>query len=388
MYNFDKIIDRKDSLAVRWHNTDDDTISLLIADMDFVAPKEVFEAIRQRLNHEILGYSVMDDEFYNVFIEWMKKRYNYEVKREWIVVTPNVVSSLGLSISAYTQNSGGVLIMPPVYPQFLNIPSKQGLKRIDVPLLYSENKNKYYIDFDLFSKKASEADIFILCSPHNPVGRVWTKEELERIADIVLQNDIILVSDEIYSDIIMPDYKHTPMGSISKELYNNLISIYAPNKTFNIAGVPTGYNIIPNEKLREKFLDTMVASGVVVDQQNIASNIAAKAAYKHGEPWLNEVICYLHENYIYLKKYIEANIPKVKMTEVEGTFLAWLDFRELGLSHEELEKLLIQNAKVMLKTGVDLDNEKGQCFMRLNFATQRSVLKEALERIKNMIDSL
>lgn len=388
MYNFDNVVERKDSLAVRWHNVDDDTISLLIADMDFVCPKEISEAIRERFNHEVLGYTMIDDEFYNAFIEWMRKRFSYEVKREWIVVTPNVVSSLGLSISAYTKEGGGVLIMPPVYPQFLNIPPKQGLKRIDVPLILNKETNKYGIDFKLFSEKASEADVFVLCSPHNPVGRVWTKEELERIADIVLQNDIILISDEIYSDIIMPNHKHTPMGSISRELENNLISIYAPNKTFNIAGVATAYNVIPNEKLREQFLNTMIAYGVVTDQQNIASNIASKTGYRYGESWLNEVLDYLHQNYTYLKEYMKTNIPKVKMAEVEGTFLAWLDFRELGMSHKELEKLLALHAKVLLKTGVDLDSKNGQCFMRLNFATPRSTLKEALERIKNMIDGL
>lgn len=385
MYNFDEVINRKDSFAIRWHNTDD-VISLLIADMDFVSPKEVCLAIKERLNHEVLGYTLIDDEFYDVFIEWMRKRYNYEVKREWIVVTPCVVTSIGLAVTSYTKSGSGVLVMPPVYPPFFSIPSHQGLRRVDVPLVYNEEKNKYEIDFELFSQKASEADVFILCSPHNPVGRVWTKEELKKIAEIVLQNDIILVSDEIHSDIIMPNYKHIPMGAVLPELESNLVSIYAPNKTFNIAGIPTAYNIIPNEELRSKFINTM--GGVGLGNQNVMSTIASKMAYKHGESWLNEVLDYLHKNYLYLKEYLEVNMPKVKMTEVEATFLAWLDFRELGLSHEELEKLLLLNAKVLLKTGIDFDKDMGQSFMRLNFATPRSTLKEALDRIKNMIESL
>ena len=387
MYNFDEIRNRKDTFSTKWNaHASDDIIALWIADMDFPAPKEVAEAIKSRMDHEIFGYTLIDDEFYNVFIAWMKKRYNFVVKREHIVTTSCVVASLGIAIASFASKDDGVLVMPPVYPPFLDLPRLQGLRRVDVPLIHEENENTYKIDFDLFEEKAKEAKIFILCSPHNPVGRVWTHDELKKMADIIIKNDMIVLSDEIHSDIIMPGYKHLPMGSISEVLNERLVSIYAPNKTFNIPGMPTSYNIIPNKELRDKFTNTLQSLGLT--GQSITSTLASKAAYKYGEKWFDEVLDYIHKNYLFVCEYLKENIPNVKISKVEGTYLAWLDFRALSLGDAELKDFLLNKAKVNLKSGSDFDSINGLCFMRFNMATSRLVIKDALDRIKNAIEGL
>lgn len=387
MYNFDKIINRKDTFSVKWSDQSaDDIIALWIADMDFPAPKEVAQAIKSRMDHEIFGYTLIDDEFYNVFIEWMKKRYNFVVEREHIVTTSCVVASLGVAIASFASSDDGVLVMPPVYPPFLELPMLQGLRRVDVPLIHDEDENTYKIDFDLFEEKAKEAKIFILCSPHNPVGRVWTHDELKRMADIIVKNDMIILSDEIHSDIIMPGYKHLPTGSISEALNERLVSIYAPNKTFNIPGMPTSYNIIPNKELRDKFTKTLAGLGLT--NQSITSTLASKVAYKHGEKWLQEVLDYIYKNYLFICEYLKENIPSVKISKVEGTYLAWLDFRALSLSDDELKDFLLNKARLNLKSGSDFDSKNGLCFMRFNMATSREVIKEALDRMKNAIEGL
>ncbi len=387
MYNFDEAVNRKSVHSIKWtEQAPGNILGMSLADMDFVSPKEISQALKERVSIESFGYTSIDEEFYSVFIDWMKKRFSYDINREHILVTSCVVASLGVALCSYASNDDGVLIMPPVYPPFLGIPKAQGLNVVKAHLLRDEKENTYKINFDLLEEKAKEAKIFILCSPHNPIGRVWTKEELNKIADIVIKNDLILLSDEIHSDLIMPNNIHTPTANVSEMLNDRLVSIYAPNKTFNIAGIPTAYNIIPNKELRDKFANTLVGLGAMY--QNFASTLAAKTAYKYGESWLNEVINYIYENYLFLCDYLKNNLNKVHVSKLEGTYLAWLDFRQLGLSDEELQKFLLEKAEVNLKAGSDFCGEMGKCFMRFNIATQRSVLKEALDRIKKAVDTL
>ncbi len=383
MYDFNKIIDRKNSSSIKWDfqkeytGVSDEMIPLWVADMDFEVPQEVTNALKERVNHPIYGYTGKPKEYYDAIINWFHKRHGFEIKKEWIVYSPGVVTSLNLAIQEFSNPGDKIIIQSPVYYPFKLAIENNGRQCIENSL--KKKNNKYYMDIDdLKSKIDSNTKVMLLCSPHNPVSRVWSKEELQQIANICLENNILLVSDEIHADLVMPGFKHTSIGIINEEIKNNCIICHAPNKTFNIAGLSMGNIIIPNKRIREQY--TFAMGKVGIGMANIFGITAAQAAYNDGEKWLDEIIEYIYNNYKYAKQFLEENLPGIKITELEGTYLMWVDFSKLDFTHNEINLKLMKEAKVWLNDGSKFGKE-GIKHQRINLACPRQILSKALENI-------
>lgn len=381
-YNFDKIINRKGTNSIKWdgnilYNKPEGVLPLWVADMDFEVAKEIVDALKKRLENPVYGYTFIPDSYYQSIITWFKKRYNYTIKQDWIMYTPGVVAAISFAIQAFTNKGDEIIIFTPVYFPF----KRQILanNRIPIEISLIEEKNSFKIDFDKFkSSITKKTKMVIFCSPHNPVGRVWDKEELTTLAEICLKNNIKIVSDEIHMDLTF-NKKHIPISSISKEIENITITTTAPNKTFNIAGFMMGNTIIPNPALKKQYENILSASGIHL--ANIPGIIATEVAYNYGEEWLNQVLDYIYNNYLFLKNFIDKNIPKIEVTELEGTFLTWLNFKNTGLTHDQIYEKINNNAKLWLNDGLMFGKE-GEFYQRLNIATSRLILKDALIRLK------
>ncbi|WP_313755581.1 MalY/PatB family protein [Tissierella sp.] len=379
-YNFDEIIDRKLSNSIKWWESKD-ILPMWIADMDFKVADEILDAMKKTIDHGIIGYDDKPDSFYESIINWVKDRYNWEIKKEWLVFTPGVVPGLGISIKSFSKEGDKVIIQPPVYPPFYRVIENNNRRVVENSLIYKENK--YIMDIDDLEKKIDkDVKMAMICSPHNPVGRVWKKEELEVFGNLCLKNNIIMISDEIHCDLTFSDYKHIPLASISDEFANNTITFMAPSKTFNIAGLFASVAIIPNEKLRKLYNDTI--ENMEITHTNGFSIIGFEAAYKYGRNWLNQAIRYIEDNADFAVDYINKNIPEVKTYKPDGTFLMWLNFNSLGKTSEEINELLINKGKVQLNNGAAFGTA-GEGFFRLNIGCPREVLKEGLDRIKKAI---
>lgn len=385
-YDFDRVIDRNNTYCEKWDGRaavfgTADLLPLWVADMDFAAPPAVVAAIKQRAMHPIFGYTSWPPDFYRAIINWLKKRHNWETKEEWLLVTPGVVPAIKAAILAYTEPGDKVIIQPPVYPPFFRAVEDNG-RELVVNRLKKE-KNRYTMDYDRLERLAgAHAKMMILCSPHNPVGRVWTGEELGRVGDFCLRNNILLVSDEIHSDIIFKGHKHLPVAALSSELALNTITCTAPSKTFNIPGLATAVVIIPDQVKFACFKKTVDALGI--QASNIFGITALNAAYRYGEEWLEHLIDYLQGNLAFLEKFFAERIPGVKVVKPEGTFLVWLDCRDLGMTPEALQEFMIKEAQVALNDGRDY-GPGGEGFQRINIACPRSLLKKALTRIERGI---
>lgn len=382
-YNFDEIIDRKNTNSIKWNNAykNRDILPMWIADMDFKVADEIVDAFKNRIEHSIFGYDIRPDSYYESIINWVKKRHNWDIKKEWILFSPGIVPGLNIAALTFVEPNEKIIIQPPIYPPFFGVVKNNKRNSLENPLKF--NGEKYIIDFkDLERKIDKDTKMLLLCSPHNPVGRVWERWELEKLGDICLKNDILIVSDEIHSDIIYEGYKHTPIASISEELLMNTITLMAPSKTFNIAGLYTSFVIIPNEKLREKYENSINNLGI--GSTNTFGIEGLKAAYNFGEEWLDQVLKYIEDNADFAIDYIEKNIPKVKVAKPEGTFLLWLDFTQLGLNQDELMKLMLDEGKVWLNDGSTFGKE-GEGFLRLNIGCPRSILEEGLKRVKEAV---
>ncbi len=385
-YDFDEIIPRKgtncekyDQLETRFGNGK--AIPLWVADSDFRVPDFITSAIRYRVEHEIYAYSFRPDGYYNSIIKWQQLRHDWQIEREMILPTQGVVSTLSSIIMAFTNPGDKVVIQPPVYTPFFSCVKECGRTVVENPLKIVDGR--YTFDFEDFSRKIDDdTNLLILCNPHNPVGRVWTKEELTKLGDICLKNNVLIVSDEIHSDLIYNGFRHLPLPKISEELANNCIVCMAPSKTFNMAGLATSYVIIPDKKIRQKFerfLHTLhLQSG------NIFGNVALEAAYHHGTDWVNQQNEYLEANRDYLLAFFGERMPKVKMTFTEATYLAWLDLREYGLSELEMNRILIDQAGIVLNKG-SIYGKEGNGFFRLNFACPRQVLEAAITRMESVL---
>ncbi len=379
-YNFDEIIDRKLSNSIKWWESKD-ILPMWIADMDFKVADEILDAMKKTIDHGIIGYDDKPDSFYESIINWVKDRYNWEIKKEWLVFTPGVVPGLGISIKSFSKEGDKVIIQPPVYPPFYRVIENNNRRVVENSLIYKDNKYIMNID-DLEKNIDKDVKMAMICSPHNPVGRVWKKEELEVFGNLCLKNNIIMISDEIHCDLTFSDYKHIPLASISDEFANNTITFMAPSKTFNIAGLSASVAIIPNEKLRKLYNDTI--ENMEITHTNGFSIIGFEAAYKYGKNWLSEAIRYIEDNADFAVDYINKNIPEIKTYKPEGTFLMWLDFKSLGKTSEEINELLINKGKVQLNNGATFGTA-GEGFFRLNIGCPREVLKEGLDRIKKAI---
>jgi cysteine-S-conjugate beta-lyase len=380
-YNFDKLTGSQNSDSVKW-GCGHDFIPMGIADMDFETVPEVREAIIERAGKDVFGYTELPKGYRESVTGWILKRHQWKVKKEWLTISPGIVTAITLAIRAFAQNGDKVLVQSPVYYPFFSAITRSGCEIIENQLSFSGGR--YGIDFEDLEKKAADerAKILILCNPHNPVGRVWTREELMRIGGICLKNNVMVIADEIHSDLVYSGSKYTPFASISKEFEQNSITCTAPSKTFNLAGLQTSNIIIPNEKLRREYNISLENTGM--SRLNLFGGIACKAAYTHGEQWLEEVLEYIGGNKEFAIRYIGENIPEIKVIEPEGTYLLWIDFRKLGLDSESLRRYLQHETRIIFNEGY-VFGQGGQGFERMNIACPRSVLEEALGRIEKAV---
>ena len=381
-YNFDEIIDRTGTDCLKWDdNGSPDIHPMWVADMDFAVAPEIQAAMERRLRHPVYGYTFHGDGLLSAITSWVGRRYHWNIEKEWVEFSPGVVPALVMSILAYTNPGDRVLIMTPVYRPFYNSVRENGRVVVNYQLEKDEN-NYYTIDFDrLESQIDKRTKMIMMCNPHNPAGRVWTREELLKLADIAKRHDLIVVSDEIHADFIYSGHQHISIASLSEDMANRTITAYAPSKTFNLAGLCQSYVVIPNPRLRDAYM-------AVYDGLDLGSNVfgmtALTAAYNEAEDWLDQLLVYLEANRDYAVNYIRENIPEIKVCSPEGTYLLWLDCAGLGLKNEDLNQFFLKEAKLRMNMGYRF-GEQADTFMRLNIGCPRKLLEEGLARIEKAI---
>lgn len=381
-YNFDKVIDRRNSNSIKWNKADEDVLPMWVADMDFKASDEILVALKKPIEHGILGYEIIPDDFYQSIIDWIDKKYKWKVEKEWISFIPGVVPGISVATNEFTEEDDEILIQPPVYHPFYRVARNNNRNIVENQLIF--DGEKYKMDFkDMKDKITEKTKLAVLCSPHNPVGRVWEKKELEEFGKICTDNDIIIVSDEIHSDLILKEYSHTPTATVNDQMMKNTITFMAPSKTFNIPGLFASVAIIPNDDIRARFNERLEKWEIT--HANTFSVAGFTAAYSHGENWLSQTLDYIEDNIDFAVEFINENIEGVKTYKPEGTYLMWLDFNGTGKSSEELEKLLLNKGKIMLNNG-EMFGPGGKGFFRLNVGCPRSVLEDGLERIKLAVE--
>ena len=382
-YNFDELIDRQNTNSVKYDGRlhifgNEDVLPLWVADMDFKTPDFITEAVQQRAQHEIYGYTFRPDSYNQAIAHWLKTRHNWEIQKEWIHFSPGVVPALTLSIMCFTEPGDSVIVQPPVYFPFFSAVKNSGRELIENPLKLENGR--YFMDFkDLEKKIQADTKMLLLCSPHNPGGMAWTKEELQKLGEICTENNILVVSDEIHSDLVFKGHQHIPFASVSEECAMNSITCMAPSKTFNVAGLSTSFLVMPNKKIFDKY-DHMM-KGTHLYGGNIFGAVALEAAYTKGADWLDQMMAYVEENYNFMEQFLKENIPQIVPMKPEATYLVWLDFSAFGLKDSDLNARLIK-AGVGLNRGVQFGHQ-GKGFMRINLGCPRAILKEALERMKN-----
>ncbi|WP_347549994.1 MalY/PatB family protein [Pseudalkalibacillus hwajinpoensis] len=386
---FDERIDRYETHSVKWDHTDaifekENLLPMWVADMDFKAPQAVIDALTKRIQHGIFGYSMPTEDTKSSIHSWLNRRHNWTIENDWVVFTPGVVPALSAAVNTYTKPGEKVMIQSPVYYPFRDMVEKSDRLVVDNPLKMQDGK--YVMDVeDLETKlKDPEVTMLLLCNPHNPVGRVWTNDELLTLAELCLTHDVLIVSDDIHFDLIFKGHKHTLISTLSEEIANNTITCIAPSKTFNLAGMQLSTIIIPNEQKREQFNTYMGKLGLFAPSP--FGIIAVEAAYTHGEEWLEQLKSYLEGNLAYLTSFINERLPEIDVIEPEGTYLVWLDFRNLKMNHEELERFIQEDAKLALDEGY-IFGETGRGFERINIACPRSLLQEGLERLEQALTS-
>jgi len=388
-YNFDEFIDREGTLSVK-HGLKEklfgrnDIIPMWVADMDFKSPNCVSEALQERAKHQIYGYSYRPDSFYQAAKEWLKRRHQWEINTKWLSFTPGIVPGVNLTILALTQPGDKVMIQPPVYFPFF-----EGIKKNNRTLVENrlklENK-RYQIDFEDFENQLKNGvKLFILSNPHNPGGNVWTEEELRKMGELCLKYNTLIISDEIHADIVYPPNVFRPLASLSEEIANQTVTFISPSKTFNIAGLASAVSVIPNKVTREAFnnmLDRLhIANG------NLFGTVAFEAAYRYGDEWLDQLLEYLGENIKLITKKIDNEIEGIHVIQPEGTYLAWLDCRELPLDNSKIHQFMIDEAKVGMNDGASF-GVNGEGFQRLNFGCPKSVLEKSLSQIEKAVQKL
>lgn len=387
---FNELVDRKNTdsikhdFAVR-RGKPEGILSLWVADMDFRTPDCVIDALVEKSRHGIFGYSESSDEYFQVLKSWFFNNYNWEVQPEWLIKTPGVVYAINTAIRALTTKDEAVIIQEPVYYPFRESILKNGRQLVVNELVYRDYK--YTINFDDFEKKIIKykVKLFILCNPHNPVGRVWTEEELVQLGDICLKHGVIVVSDEIHADFVYPGYKHLVFSKIKPEYLDSTIICTAPTKTFNLAGLQISNMFISNANIRASVHEEIEKSGY--SQLNIMGLTACTAAYKSGYEWLEGLKVYLNENLTFMRSFIVERIPQVKLIEPEGTYLVWLDFKNLNLDEEALEELIVNKANLWLDKGT-MFGCGGAGFQRINIACPRPILTKAMIQLEKAINSL
>lgn len=388
-FNFDKIIERRGSGALKYDALDkffgaSDLLPLWVADMDFETPECIMNALRKRLDHPIVGYTVEPDDYRPAIIDWIFDRHGWKIESDWISFVPGVVKGIGFVCNVFLAPDEKVIVQPPVYHPFRLVPLANKREVVFNPLKRRAD-GLYEMDFDNLEKVADEkCKVLILANPHNPGGIAWDKETLRRLADFCHKRGIIVVSDEIHSDLNLFGHKHIPFASVSPEAAEISITFGAPTKTFNIAGIVSSYVIVPDAKLRERLFSWMVANEL--EMPHIFAPIATIAAFRHGEPWRKAMLRYIEENILFLEEYCRKNIPGVVPVRPEASYLVWLDCNGLGLDHDELLNLFVKEAKIALNDG-EMFGKEGKGFMRMNVACPRATLNEALQRLEKAVKS-
>lgn len=381
IYNFDHLIKREGTSCIK-HDLNEtifgkkDIIPMWVADMDFETPTFVRNAVIERANHPIYGYTFRNEAYYESIINWFRNQHRWEIKKEWIIYAPGVVPALNLAVQSYTKPGDSIIVQSPVYFPFFT-----AVKDHERTLVYNtliKGKEHYEIDFDLLEKQASQSKMLILCNPHNPVGRAWKKDELEKVAEICLRNNVLVVSDEIHNDLVLPGFKHHVFADLSPEIAAITITAHAASKTFNLAGLATSSIIISNPDLRKRFNDTL--QHLHLNMGNLFGFVASQTAFNEGKEWLLQLLKYINHNVDFIVNFMEEKLPKIRVFRPEATYMIWLDFSAYGFSDQELKNKMIQEAGLGLNSGIDF-GPGGEGCMRLNVACPRSILMDALEQM-------
>ncbi|WP_433744043.1 MalY/PatB family protein [Falsibacillus pallidus] len=384
--NFDEQINRQNTSSVKWDALKnvfgkEDLLPMWVADMDFRPPSAVIDALKERLEHGMFGYTFVPDHASASIQEWVLKRHGWNIDTEWIMYSPGVVPALGMAIQALTEPGDRILVQSPVYTPFFNMVKENNRELVNCPLVLEDDR--YNIDFEAFEETVKQdVKMFLLCNPHNPGGRVWSRDELVKIAEICKKHGVLIVSDEIHSDLVMPPHKHVPLASIDPSYGNIAITCTAPSKTFNLAGLQASSMIIPNPDLREKMAALQKQQGFFT--LNAFGIIGMEAAYRHGEDWLDELLDYIGGNIALVEQFIEKEMPDVKVMKPDGGYLIWIDCSRLGLSDEEVRDKLINEGSLALEPGTKY-GLGGEGFVRMNIACPREMVQEGLNRMKKAL---
>lgn len=386
-YDFDKTIDRRKTNSVKWHEASnrlgEEILPMWVADMDFPCPKEVHQAILDRASHPVFGYPYPREEVQELVIHRIKEKYGWQIEKEWIVFLPGVVDGIASSIQCFSKEGEGVIIQEPVYHPFINL--IKGFNRVIKNNELVLKDGKHAMNYDDLEKLCEDEStrLAILCSPHNPVGRVWSREELAEFGELCIKNGVTVVSDEIHADIIYKGNKHSCFGSMSWEFAQNSVILMAPSKTFNVAGLSQAFAIIANDSLRNAFK----VSRLGMNWGNIFGIASLEACYEHGEEYLKELLEYLEGNVDYAVSFIHDRIPAIKVFKPEGTYLLWLDMRKLGMKQQQLDEFLQSEVKIKLNSGTDFGGP-GEGFQRMNIGCPRSYVEEAMHRLESAVNKL
>lgn len=387
---FDEVIDRRNTNSLKYdfaveRGIPKDILPLWVADMDFRVADEITSALTNTVQHGIYGYTEVKEDYFFALEKWYKENFDWEIKREWLIKTPGVVFAIAMATKAFTKKGDAILIQQPVYyPFFETIQANERIV-VNSPLI---NDNGFYrIDFEDFEKKIIDNDVkmFYLCSPHNPVGRVWTREELEKIGDICLKHNVLVISDEIHSDFTYEGVTHTVFSKVKEEFRQHCIICTSPSKTFNLAGLQVSNIFIENREMKRAFKKEIIKSGY--SQLNTVGLVAAKAAYTSGRPWLDALKEYLNDNLSYVRDFLKEKLPMLSLIEPQGTYLVWIDFRGMNLTEKERQDLIIHKAGLWIDSGA-IFGKDGEGYERINIACPRSILKKALEQLEKAINEL
>lgn len=385
-YDFDRIVSRVGTSCGKWDSKEEyrsgDVIPMWVADMDFPVAEPILDRIRRRAEHPVMGYVHREGDFSEITAKWLKKRHGWEIKTDWVTFSPGIVPAISAAIQALTEWGDAVMIQSPVYYPFRDTINACSRKVVDNPLQYVDGH--YEMDYADMEEKIQKENVklMILCNPHNPVGRVYTSRELKHLGDICVRHQVLIFSDEIHSDLILSGHKHVPIASLSPQISKIAMTGIAPSKTFNLAGLQTSAVISENKKLLEKF--EAVIKMNAIQFSNVFGLEAYKAAYEEGEEYLEQLLEYLESNLKYCKQFFEEKLKPLKFIEPEGTYLLWIDFRELGLNQYELEDFMLNKARIALDSGLWF-GEQGEGYMRMNIACPKSILKKALEQLETAL---
>ncbi|MBO5043790.1 MAG: PatB family C-S lyase [Alistipes sp.] len=389
IYDFNAPIDRRGTHCVKFDALKDmygrdDLLSLWVADMDFATPDFIIDALKRRLDHPILGYPVQYDGYWQSVVDWIYNHHGWQVQREWMRYIPGIVKGIGMVVNVFTQPGDKIIIQPPVYHPFRLVPEHNGRDIVMNPL--RREGDSYTMDFEQLEQVIDDkCRILILANPHNPIGITWDKATLARLADIAVKHNLIVISDEIHCDMALYGNKHIPFASVSENAARCSITFGAPSKTFNIAGIVSSYAIVPDEALREKFFAWLTANEM--DMATIFAMVATEAAFSEGEEWRQQMLSHIESNIDFVDEYLKANIPEVRAIKPQASYLVWLDFSALGLEHEKLIDMLVNDAHLAMNDGA-MFGIGGEQHTRLNVGTQRAVLEQAMSQLKEAIDKL